>query len=67
MSGLFCRLYSIFLWKIMLANNVGPDQTPHYVASDRGLQVFAHDPYTSFQVRKSIKEQFTLRGANSFC
>ena len=22
----------------MLANNVGPDQMPHYVASDRGLQ-----------------------------
>ena len=25
-----------FWWKIMLANNVGPDQTPH-VASDLGL------------------------------
>ena len=23
--------YSRFLWKILLANNVDPDQTPHYV------------------------------------
>ena len=30
-SGLFCRL-----WKILLANNVDPDQMPHYVASDLG-------------------------------
>ena len=36
-SDLFCRFYSIFLWKILLANNVDPDQTPHYVASDLGL------------------------------
>ena len=26
-----------FWWKILLANNVDPDQTPHYVASDLGL------------------------------
>ena len=32
-SLLFC-----FVWKIRLANNVDPDQTPHYVASDLGLQ-----------------------------
>ena len=24
-------------WKILLANNVNPDQTPHYVAPDLGL------------------------------
>ena len=36
-SGLFSRFYSIFDWKIMLANNVDPDQMPHYVASDLGL------------------------------
>ena len=35
--GLFCRFYSIFLWKILLANDVDPDQMPHYVASDLGL------------------------------
>ena len=26
-----------FLWNILLANNVDPDQTPHDVASDQGL------------------------------
>ena len=26
-----------FQWKILLANNVDPDQMPHYVASDLGL------------------------------
>ena len=26
-----------FWWKIQLANNVDPDQMPHYVASDLGL------------------------------
>ena len=25
------------LWKILLANNVDPDQMPHYVAFDLGL------------------------------
>ena len=34
--GLFCRFY--FLCKILLANNAEPDQTPHDVASDLGLQ-----------------------------
>ena len=38
MSGLFCRFYSILDWKLLLANNVDPSQTPHYVASDLGLQ-----------------------------
>ena len=26
-----------FCWKILLANNVDPDQMPHYMASDLGL------------------------------
>ena len=34
MSGLF---YSIFFKEILLANNVDPDQTPHYVAFDLGV------------------------------
>ena len=34
----------------MLANNVVPDQTPHHVASDLGLQ-FAYDPFTGFPLR----------------
>ena len=29
-----------FLWKILLANSVDPDQMPHYVASDLGLHCF---------------------------
>ena len=36
-SGLFCRFYSIFDGKILVANSVGPDQMPHHVASDLGL------------------------------
>ena len=36
-SDLFCCFYSIFSWKILLTNNVDPDQMPHYVASDLGL------------------------------
>ena len=32
LSLLFC-----FRWQILLANNVDPDQMPHYVASDLGL------------------------------
>ena len=36
-SFLFSCFYSIFLWKILLANNVDPDQMPHYLASDLGL------------------------------
>ena len=29
--------FIIFLMKILVANNVDPDQMPHYVASDLGL------------------------------
>ena len=36
-SGLFYGFYSIFDGKILLANNVDPDQMPQYVASDLGL------------------------------
>ena len=28
----------------MFASSVGPDQTPHYVASDLGLHCFDYDP-----------------------
>ena len=33
----FILSFILFLWKILLANNVDPDQMPHYVASDLGL------------------------------
>ena len=36
--GLFCHFHSIFRWKILLAENVDPDQMTHYVASDLGLR-----------------------------
>ena len=39
-----------FWWKILLANTVDPDQTPHYVASDLGLHCLP-SPFTGFQVR----------------
>ena len=35
--GLFCRCYYIFLWKILSANTVDPDQTSEDVAYDLGL------------------------------
>ena len=35
--ALFCCFYSIVDGKFLLANNVDPDQMPHYVASDLGL------------------------------
>ena len=49
-SGLFCRFYSIFRWKILLTNNVETDKTPHDVASDLGLRRLPnfYDTFTSF-------------------
>ena len=34
------RVYFVAFVEILLANNVGPDQTLHYVASDLGLHCF---------------------------
>ena len=61
--GLFCRFYSVFfLLKIVLANNVDPDQTPHDVASDLGLH---YSPMTlyGFQGKNGLNEwiQFCVR------
>ena len=36
--GLFCQFHSIFVENPQLANNVDPDQAPHYVASDLGFR-----------------------------
>ena len=36
-AGSIVWLLFYFLWKILLANNVDPDQTPHYVAPDLSL------------------------------
>ena len=35
--GFILSLLFYVSWKILLANNVGSDHTPHYVASDLGL------------------------------
>ena len=37
-------------WKILLANTVDPNQTPHYVASDLGLHCL---PMTPIRVTRS--------------
>ena len=38
-----------FCWKILLANNVDPDQMPHFVMSDLGLHCL---PVTLLQVSR---------------
>ena len=43
-TSLFCRFYSIFDGKSLLANNVDPDQTPHNVASDLILHYLSMTP-----------------------
>ena len=48
--GVLDLLFRIpFLWTILLANSVDPDQMPHYMASDLGLNCFTYDPFTGFQ------------------
>ena len=47
--GSILLLLFYFLWKILLANNVDPDQMPHYVASDLGLHCL---PMTLLQVSR---------------
>ena len=56
MSGPFCRCYSTFDGKILLANNVYPDQMPQNVASDLGLHcLHNYDPSTGFQEKNKLK------------
>ena len=49
-GSIFLPLF-YFRWKILLANNVDPDQMPHYVASDLGLHCLPTDPFTGYRVR----------------
>ena len=44
-------LLPYFGWKILLANNVDPDQMPHDVASDLGPPLFAYVFFMDCQVR----------------
>ena len=48
-AGSILSLLFYFLWKILVADNVGPDQTPHYVVSDLGLHCL---PLTLLQVSR---------------
>ena len=54
MSGLFFVAFILYLMKFLLANNVDPDQMPHYVASDLGLHCL---PMTHLRVsgKKRLK------------
>ena len=60
LDGSFCHFRGVksalsllfyFRWKILIANNAGPDQTPHDVASDPGLHCLPMTLFTGFQVR----------------
>ena len=42
--GSILSLLFYFKWKILLANNVDPDQMPHYVASELGLHCLPMTP-----------------------
>ena len=51
-NGSILSFLLYFWWKILLANTVDPDQTPHHVASDMDLDCLPiHDSFTGFQVR----------------
>ena len=52
--GSIWSLLFYILWKILLANNVDPDQMPHYVTSDLGLHCL---PSTLFWVSKAGLEE----------
>ena len=47
-SILSLLFYLYFCWKILLANNGDPDQTPRYVASNLGLHCLSLTPFTGF-------------------
>ena len=48
-TGSILSVLFYFRWKILLANDVYPDQMPHHVASDLGLQCL---PMTLLQVSR---------------
>ena len=49
--GSFCRFYSIFDGKILLANKIDLNQTPRHVACDLGLQFLPMILSSGFQVK----------------
>ena len=57
-------ILSLFLWKILLANNSDPDQMSHNVASDLGLHCMpmTHLPassYLEWVKKKNVPHQLT--------
>ena len=46
-----------FRWKILVANNVEPDQMPHDVASDQGLHCL---PMTQVRMGYSLSESWKI-------
>ena len=54
LRGVWSVLWLLFYfrWKILLANNIDPDQMPHYVVSDLGLQCLHMT--TDFKVKMSL-------------
>ena len=49
--GPILSLSFYFPWKILLTNNIGPDQTSHNVTSDQGLYCLPTNSFMGFQVR----------------
>ena len=45
----------LFLWKILLADTVDPDQTPHYVASDLGLHCLPMTFFIGFPGQNGLR------------
>ena len=54
--GSISSLSFYFQWKILLANNVGPDQMPHYVASDLGLHCLPIDALHRFPGKNGLRK-----------
>ena len=54
-SSLLCWFYSIFDGKILLANNVDPNQRPNYVASDLDLNCLPMTLLPVFQNKPRLK------------
>ena len=61
--GSILTLLLYFLWKILLANNVNPDQMPHYLAFDLSLHCLPMTLFMGFQdsVNKLTNSEMHVR------
>ena len=60
----FCHIRGIglilsLLWKILLANNIDPNQMPQYLAFDLSLHLVANDPFMGFQAFQDLVNKLT--------